>query len=282
MNLVGKLLVLLIFVMSLVFMGFAVSLYSTHKNWEQEVNREPKPGVKPGLKFLLADAKSRGEKLQAEKDALVEKINRLEAERRQVLAKLETERNQLEGEKKSLADAESDLRKQLGEQTQLAESAMKGLAERQEQVNSLRTDITTAQAERDENFKKMVEAQDAAAKEAIQLERLEGVRVALAEQLAKAKIHLDRLGVKMESPVDGIPPAVDGIVLASRDGLVEISLGADMGIARGNTLDVSRGSKYLGRIEVIQTQPDRAVARVIPEYQKGKIQKEDRVNTRLN
>ena len=34
MNAVGKILVMLNFVMSLVFMSFAVAVYSTHKNWE--------------------------------------------------------------------------------------------------------------------------------------------------------------------------------------------------------------------------------------------------------
>ena len=39
MNLVGKIFVVLIFVMSLVFMAFAMAVYATHRNWREEVTR---------------------------------------------------------------------------------------------------------------------------------------------------------------------------------------------------------------------------------------------------
>ena len=41
MNLFGKILVALNLVMSLVFMGFAVAVYSTHQNWRDVVDRDP-------------------------------------------------------------------------------------------------------------------------------------------------------------------------------------------------------------------------------------------------
>ena len=37
MNLVGKIFVVLIFVMSVVFMAFAMAVYATHKNWREVV-----------------------------------------------------------------------------------------------------------------------------------------------------------------------------------------------------------------------------------------------------
>ncbi len=41
-------------------------------------------------------------------------------------------------------------------------------------------------------------------------------------------------------------------------------------------------SKYLGRIEVLNTEPNRAVGKVIPEFRKARFQVSDRVATRLN
>ena len=38
MNLLGKICVVLILIMSLVFMTLAMGVYSTHKNWEQAYN----------------------------------------------------------------------------------------------------------------------------------------------------------------------------------------------------------------------------------------------------
>jgi len=49
----------------------------------------------------------------------------------------------------------------------------------------------------------------------------------------------------------------------------------------GNTLEVLRGGKYLGRVEIIQTSPDKSVARVNPRFQQGTIQEGDRVATRI-
>ncbi len=39
MNLVGKIFVVLIFVMSIVFAAFSIMVYATHTNWRQEILR---------------------------------------------------------------------------------------------------------------------------------------------------------------------------------------------------------------------------------------------------
>ena len=52
MNLIGKIFVVMITVMSLVFMAFSVMVYATHKNWMATINRsqqEVKPGEPLGL-----------------------------------------------------------------------------------------------------------------------------------------------------------------------------------------------------------------------------------------
>jgi hypothetical protein len=65
-------------------------------------------------------------------------------------------------------------------------------------------------------------------------------------------------------------------------GLIEVSLGSDEGLRRGHKLDVYRlTGGYLGRAEVVDTNPDRAVARIIPEFRQGIIRKGDRVATKL-
>ncbi len=278
MNLVGKILVVLIMVMSLVFMGFAVAVYSTHRDLVDVVENP-----QTGYKAKLAKEQQRNQQLQSEFASMQSKVSELEAAHRQSLAKLETEKEQLASEKTTLAKQEEDLSKNLAEQTAVATNALSQLKDKQTQVDSLRNDIEVARADRDENFKQVVDSTDKLNQATGELTRLEATNVRLAEQNAKAKIHLERAGVRIEAPVDGIPPKIDGIVLATgSNGLIEVSLGSDMGLARGNTLEVSRGTKYLGRIEVIQTQPDRAVARVLPQFQKGRIEKDDRVATRLN
>lgn len=64
--------------------------------------------------------------------------------------------------------------------------------------------------------------------------------------------------------------------------LIEISLGSDDGLRKGHTVEVFRGSSYLGRARIVKTGPSQAVAEMLKEYQKGFIQKGDRVATRLD
>ena len=102
----------------------------------------------------------------------------------------------------------------------------------------------------------------------------------LTDQLAQAKVVLDRNGLDIDMPVG--PPVVDGLVLnVGKDNLVEISIGHDDGLREGHELDVSRGNRYLGRIIIVRTQPDRAVAEIKKDFSKGLIQKGDRVRTKV-
>jgi hypothetical protein len=82
-----------------------------------------------------------------------------------------------------------------------------------------------------------------------------------------------------------VVPTVNGLVTQIRRTggaqYVEISIGADDGLVEGNTLEVSRGGKYLGRIEIVETTPDKSVGRVDRRFQQGQIQENDRVATRI-
>ena len=77
----------------------------------------------------------------------------------------------------------------------------------------------------------------------------------------------------------------DGIVSAVRrkgaTQLIEVTIGADDGLQAGHTVEVFRGSKYLGRAEIISTSPDRAIGKLDRRFLRGQIQEGDRVATRL-
>jgi hypothetical protein len=81
------------------------------------------------------------------------------------------------------------------------------------------------------------------------------------------------------------PPNVSGLVLSVEDDAVEISLGSDAGLKPGHRLGVFRTladqSIYVGRIEVTRTAPDKSACKVIPEFERRKVQKGDRVATKL-
>ena len=88
MNLIGKIFVVLIFVMSLVFMSFAVAVYGTHQNWKVEAAKRRRPwSTRPAASCK----RPRTKKTQLEADIAKEAVAK-----RQALAKLETERDELQ------------------------------------------------------------------------------------------------------------------------------------------------------------------------------------------
>lgn len=273
MNLIGKILVTLIFVMSLVYLGFATTVYSTHKDFKA-INKKLNDDInvltqkKTDVEAQLAAAAA---KLQAERDAAQD-----------LLAKAQSKRDELDkqvaAKEKELAEKEVLTREAVAQ----AAAANTNLKTADEKVAQLRDDIQKVRDQRDENFKKVVALTTEKNEESAAKKRLEEVNANLADQVAKAKLVLDRNGLSINTNVAGVPPKVDGIVLFSADPLVEISIGSDDGLAPGHTLEVSRGAKYMGRVRVIRTTPDRAVAEVMRDYLKGKIEKDDRVATRIN
>jgi hypothetical protein len=91
------------------------------------------------------------------------------------------------------------------------------------------------------------------------------------------------------------PPPVEGIIeevkASKRQGaseLVTVSLGSDMGLKKGHEMTVYRTGlkggqrpKFLAKIKIVNTYPDKAVGEVIEGSRNGVIQKGDNVTTKL-
>jgi hypothetical protein len=69
---------------------------------------------------------------------------------------------------------------------------------------------------------------------------------------------------------------------ATREVLVEISLGSDDGVRRGTTFEVLREGKPIGRIEVLHASPHAAVGKELPAFKQADIAKNDRVAARAD
>ena len=273
MNFIGKILVVLIFVMSLVFMSFAVAVYGTHQNWMAEAEKQ---------KNLVDIARNALTKAEEEQKTLEAELTREINAREQALAKLETERNGLTAEREELVKERDALLVKDREAVAALDTAQQNLSRLTKEVMGLRTEIRTAQDERDKTFDRIVERTDQVHQLQGEAKRLAERNLQLAAQMASADLVLERHGLHRDMPVDGIPPMLRGKVLAiNRDNMVEVSLGTDDGLRVGHTLEVFRGSKYLGRVQVLHTTTDRAVGKIVPGFKKGVIQKDDDVATRF-
>ncbi len=159
----------------------------------------------------------------------------------------------------------------------------------QKQADTLRQDLKTAQTVRDDTFKKVVDLTDQVNSLANECSRLKKLSQNLVDQLTKARecLHYFKLNegadYKAKEPPTGLQGEVTGVPRAD---LVEVSVGADDGLRKGHKLEVVRVGggvvSYVGRIEVMETSPDRAVCRPDPAMLRSPIQKGDRVYANLS
>lgn len=276
MNLLGKIFVVLITVLSLVFMTLALAVYATHKNWKEEADR---------LNSQLSNA-------NAQLQLKVEEFNRLESQARaekesatQQLAKLNSEREGL-SERNAVIQAELDqLRSERRDATAAVAATQDNNRRLAEEVTGLRQDIRTNEQARDQAFATTLKATE-------ELHQTKGVldntverNRQLTEQVSGMTSVMDAKGIDPNTPPDAVTPTVDGLVSRVKQAagaqLVEVTIGADDGLKQGNTVEVYRGDRYLGRLDILKTSPDRAVGRVDRRFQQGAIQEGDRVATRL-
>jgi len=280
MNLLGKIFVVMILVMSLVFMTLALAVYATHKNWK-EIVEDPTSGLKAQLSTA-----------QAELTQKVNDYNRLESQLTgekesalQQLAKLETERKNLVDRNAGILAELEQLRAERRDATAAVAATQANNQRLAEEVTGLRKDIRSNEQARDQAFATTLKATEELHQTKGQLDNTVERNRQLTSQVSGMTRVMDANGLDPNTPPDAVVPTVDGLVSRVRQAagaqLVEITIGADDGLKPGNTVEVYRGGRYLGRLEILRTSPDRAVGRVDRRFQQGQIQEGDRVATRL-
>lgn len=284
MTLVGKIFTVLIFVMSIVFMSFAVMVFATHKNWKEYAdNAAPGPGQKLGLKQQYEQLEQLKKQADAQLTTLKNELAEEQASRKQALAALQS---QLSQALQNLANKQTEYDRLLADNTtatQAAKEAQTRLAALEAENMARREELRTVQRDLDNKFEQVVTLTD-------QLNQAESLKAILDErnkeatfQMAQMKMVMDRNGLTIDSLVSHIPPKVDAVVLEVSDkDLIEVSIGSDDGIKEGHSMEIYRGNSYLGRIVIRRTTGDRAVGQLIKELQRGQIKRGDRVTTKFS
>jgi len=285
MNIVGKIFVFAVFVMSLVFMSFAVALYSTHTNWKEEIERtsdQVRPGKPLGYKEQVANLEKQRKELEEEINSLVTKVKASETARDNVIAQIQTA---IEEKNAAL----QELRKKVDDQERQRDDAQKQLAaksaeleEANDMILALRDEIKTQQATLDDQVKRTSELAVTLHEKESFLTIAEERQAQLEKQVANARLLLQESGLSVESMPKDHVPNVKGVVTAVGSDSVELSLGGDDGLQKGHELEVYRGGTYLGRVRVVSVRSDRAVATVLRDFKRGFIQRGDRVATKLD
>jgi Fe-S-cluster formation regulator IscX/YfhJ len=271
-NVIGKIFVFAVFVMSLMLMSFAVAIFSSHVDWQAAAKK---------TQDELDKVKSEEVKLNQEVTRLTAEVAASEAARDQVIAKFQEALAEKRDELKAYKDQRNEKFAAMQEKITELANVEDDLTRAREDVKALQAEIRDKQQKVDEQVARAAELAGQLHEKESFLEIANERRAQLEKQVAQARLLLKQSGLSLDSlPKDRVP-TVDGVVTAVADNAIEVSLGGDDGLQTGHQIEVYRNDEYLGRAIVKSVKPDRAVAVIVREYARGIIQRGDKVTTRL-
>jgi hypothetical protein len=276
MNFFGKILTFLVLVASLLLMAASLAVYSTHRNWKADYDT---------LKTQLDAARNQNEQLDSQKNSLESQLSAEVEFARQESSKLAAEREQLVSQNIAVQGQLDQLLQLERTNTAAVASTQANNEKLTGEVGNLREEIRTNQAERDRAFTTTVQATDDVHQARNELTTLRERNTQLAQELGSKTALLDHNGIDPNTDPGAVVPRVRGIVSKTQSTagsqLIEVTVGADDGLKPGHTVEVFRGDRYLGRAEILKTEPDRAVGRILRQFQQGQIEEGDDVATRF-
>lgn len=307
MTAVGKILVFLNLVFSLAVGGFAVADYTARTHWVSAFDK-----LKSDYTVLRTANETYGKELASLSKEKADLYERLQAQQVKwnpaaaadkdagvsvataVLAKLDDQRKQID----ELRTSNAALNKQVMlekarniDLTAAEKKYSKDFERRQSDTALLRG---TLKDEMDKNFKivkEMNQMRDDMVTAQIQARTYKDRNIQLEAQLRETAVQLAQIKTNMGATrtTSGLvrtnPPLenVEGLVRTAKGDLVEISLGTDAGLSRGQTMEVFRlgqNPKYIGRIRIVDVTANTAVGQASGRLA-APIQVGDRVASRI-
>lgn len=277
MTLLGKAFTVVIFLLSAVFMVLALAVNASHRNWRDVVLGDN------GLKNEIEKISRVNEQLRDSKDRIQADLDREQAARRTALAALQTQVDTLQDQLETSENEVVSLRSDNSTLVQLDESRAAELQRLTDSNIALRDQIRTEQQDRDTLFTETLTLTD-------QMNTLRGFKQELEvrnqqliAQATRYKEVMTSKGIDVNEPLDGAPPDRNGNILQidRPTSLVLVSIGYDEGLRKGHLLEVTRNGRYMGKLKVRNTEPDRSVAEILDDYSEGILKEGDRVDTTI-
>ncbi len=291
MTVIGKILTFIIFFMSLVFLGMAITI--------NQLNKDPKTKqswVDVAKQFREVEIPKLQKDIAVKDSLIIERdaeISRLKNEIAQI--RQDWEREVRQARDQAAADrAEAQKAKADFEKSQVAVQNLEiELAKRREEAIALQEvikqkELTNASIQADlvRATNEKIAAQVAAQTYMERVRTLEKQNLDLVRALEEAnQQNLERPTTKTEIVRRPPPDDVRGIIKAvGQDGLVSISIGSDAGLLRGHTLEVFRTEpkpQYLGVVQIIEVSPHESVGKLLTPQFKKAVQPNDQVASKI-
>jgi hypothetical protein len=283
MTVLGKILVILHFILSLVAAALFVMVYAVHTNWKVAYD-----GLQKEYTVAVASAKAYNDEAATARSVNEAKVQQKQEELDAKAKELLVQKSAVETAQTALTAAQADVKKQA--LTIQADAAQKK-AQAEEVKRLEMANLTQA-----DQIKKVLENNNDLRKDKVNADIKASAFAEMNQGLEKRVRELEESVKKLKqsggvltagaSAADNPPPEdVQGVVKKDADagGLVLVSIGTDAGIVKGHTLEVFRlgaAPKYLGKIRIIETHPYESVGQVIGKAN-APILKDDRVASKL-
>ncbi len=281
-NVVGKMLIVMQLVFSLLFMCFAGAVYTFQGQWRTWGLEQQALVEESGKQYDDAVAARNREAM-----VLTAKVEAAETDRDNFRAQLQAAESQAATDQALLAAASLERDKALADsEVATAEAAAriveanalnKEVRSQQLRISALVADIQSVENDLLDRTGKLASAVEIEEQHLSELGRL------------KDLLRLNDIdpGQLIVGPVPGQVEKVDGKVREARRNkartaeLVEITIGSDDKIYKNMPLIVSRKDKYICDVRVVEVFPDIAICLVNERTRQGNIQKGDDVTTKL-
>ncbi|MEO6811780.1 MAG: hypothetical protein ABI353_21950 [Isosphaeraceae bacterium] len=288
MTFVGKILVFVILVFALCFLAVSTVVFSTAKNWKEEVTKQ---------KEQVAKAQGEKTKVQTELDARKGELDKAKADHIQQVQLLNTQVAQLQEETKQAKAQLSDQIKVVETSQENAKAAQAEAKARLEETTELRTLLADVQQSANELKLHQTMLNDEVRILKRDLDVAQENNRDLRDRVAVLSTTLNGFGIKpnieqLRSSNTGTAPSqdIEGVVTRVQgrgndpSTRIELSIGSDDGIAARNELDIYRldPPEYLGKVKVEIVTNDHAVGQLVGHTRNGlKVKEGDIVASQI-
>ena len=280
MTFVGKILVILIMAFSLVFLGVSTVVFSTATNWKTKAEATKSELAKKTS--LASDYDNRAKEAE-------NKLKNEIADHQTVVTAKENKIKELD-QKARDADAQSAASRSALEVAQKnAQVALAEATARKAETDTLNDTLNKAQTQATQFNAQNLELTDRIRILERQKETAEQNAKDLRTYKAKITAWAVSKGLSLNDAeqfeANSVAPKVDGRVteVDARNKTMVVSIGSNDGIASGQELLLYRlqpQTRFIGRVKILTTYPDKAVAEVINQTQfRIKIQEGDIVSS---
>ena len=274
MNLTGKILTLLILLMSIFFFAVALMVSAAHVNWKEEAAtaKTRAAQVQRSLNETKSATIAQKDFIAREKVARAKQIAALTSRVQEISSELADNKEALRESTQTGQARLVTMQEAVARQKQLDKELESAIQRNAELVEKLGVINASLKNKTKENFDQ---------KNAIETLLVQSRD--LGERLALLKRVLDNNGLDENSQTSHIVPKLSAVVIGvGNDGnYFEIAAGSDDGVREGHEFDVRRGSDYIGRGIVTGVRNDKATMKVLRGWMRDTIRRDDFVTSKL-